>query len=154
LPGKKVWNHWHRDCLAKKNGGEDAEFRRMLRGSSDIIAEWVNEDQQARAKMRDLFANHGTFRSRVVPEKETEGIKYRDYFDLEELYTALTQNPCHETGWKVKSSPAQVVPPEEEALAPLENLFKGERGSFAGSQDDCSRQLQRLLLLRWRQRSG
>jgi len=49
-----------------------------LAGARDIIAEWVNEDQEARARMRSLFGEKGVFRSKVIPEKEVEGIKYRD----------------------------------------------------------------------------
>ena len=68
--------------LDPEKGVESVED--ALAGARDIIAEWVNEDQQARARMRDLFTTKGLFRSEVVEEKETEGIKYRDYFDLEE----------------------------------------------------------------------
>ena len=34
--------------------------------------------------MRDFFSSKAVFRSKVIPEKEAEGIKYRDYFDWEE----------------------------------------------------------------------
>jgi uncharacterized protein len=56
-----------------------------LAGARDIIAEWVNEDQTARARMREFFSSKAVFRSKVIPEKQTEGIKYKDYFDWEEL---------------------------------------------------------------------
>jgi uncharacterized protein len=58
-----------------------------LAGARDIIAEWVNENAEARAKLRTLFANRGLLRSRVAPGKEAEGDKYRDYYDREESAT-------------------------------------------------------------------
>lgn len=55
-----------------------------LQGARDIIAEWVNENAQIREKMRKLFLEEGTFTSRVIPGKEAEAIKYKDYFDWSE----------------------------------------------------------------------
>src|SRR5574337_599425 len=55
-----------------------------LGGARDIIAEWVNEDQNSRAKIRELFVTKGVFRTKVISGKEEEGIKYKDYFDWEE----------------------------------------------------------------------
>ena len=71
-----------------------------LAGARDIIAEWVNEDQEARARMRALFSEKGVFRSKVIPEKEVEGIKYKDYFDWEEPVAEgpISQNSGHEAG--------------------------------------------------------
>nr|MCU0399379.1 RNA-binding transcriptional accessory protein [Algoriphagus sp.] len=55
-----------------------------LQGARDIIAEWVNENAPVREKMRKLFLEEGTFASRVIPGKEAEAIKYKDYFDWSE----------------------------------------------------------------------
>jgi uncharacterized protein len=55
-----------------------------LQGARDIIAEQVNEDAQLRAKMRKLFEDSATLQSKVVSDKEAEGIKFKDYFDYSE----------------------------------------------------------------------
>lgn len=55
-----------------------------LQGARDIIAEWINEHVELRKKMRDLFIEEGTFVSKVIPGKEEEAIKYKDYFDWSE----------------------------------------------------------------------
>lgn len=55
-----------------------------LQGARDIIAEWVNENVELRKKMRDLFIKEGQFVSKVIPGKEEEAIKYKDYFDWSE----------------------------------------------------------------------
>ena len=55
-----------------------------LAGARDIIAEWVNEDADARAKMRNLFLEEGKFDSKVIKGKEAEGIKFKDYYEWEE----------------------------------------------------------------------
>ncbi|MDP6042783.1 MAG: Tex-like N-terminal domain-containing protein, partial [Candidatus Latescibacteria bacterium] len=69
------------------NTTEDA-----LAGARDIIAEWINEDQTARERMRDLYEKRSVFRSTVASGKEEEGAKYRDYFALEE---SVKKAPSH-----------------------------------------------------------
>ncbi len=103
-----------------------------LGGARDIIAEWVNEDQNARAKIRELFVTKGIFRTKAISGKEEEGMKYKDYFDWEESVSAA---PSHRIlamrrGEKEGFLSLRVIPPEEDAFAILESLFvKGEGAS-------------------------
>ncbi|MBS1597374.1 MAG: RNA-binding transcriptional accessory protein [Bacteroidetes bacterium] len=71
-----------------KNIGE------ALQGASDIIAEWISENQQARNAIRELFKDGGILHSKVFPgKKDEEGAqKYKDYFDFSE---PLSQSPSH-----------------------------------------------------------
>jgi len=100
-----------------------------LAGARDIIAEWVNEDQTARVRMRDFYSSKAVFKSKVVPEKEAEGIKYKDYFDWEE---PVSTAPSHRIlalrrGEREGFLTLRILPPEEEALDILDRLFvKGE----------------------------
>ena len=100
-----------------------------LAGARDIIAEWVNEDQEARGKMRSLYAEKGVFVTKVISGKEVEGAKYRDYFTWEER---VSKAPSHRIlacrrGEKEGILDLRVSPPEEEALSLLESIFvKGE----------------------------
>lgn len=55
-----------------------------LQGARDIIAELVNENADVRSKLRKLFEDTATLQSKVLPDKETEAIKYKDYFDFSE----------------------------------------------------------------------
>jgi len=55
-----------------------------LQGARDIVAEWINENVDIRKKMRVLFIEEGQFVSKVIPGKEQEAIKYKDYFDWTE----------------------------------------------------------------------
>jgi uncharacterized protein len=43
-----------------------ASAEEALAGARDIIAEWISEDETARARMRDYFASQAAFRSKVV----------------------------------------------------------------------------------------
>ena len=63
-----------------------------LAGASDIIAEWISEDENARRKMRSLYEKEAVIFSKVVKGKETEGIKFSDYFDWSE---PLKKCPSH-----------------------------------------------------------
>jgi uncharacterized protein len=102
-----------------------------LAGASDIIAEWVNEDQAARATMRDLLGEKGLLRSQVVPGKEEEGRKYEDYFTWEE---PVAKAPSHRIlamrrGRREGFLRLQVVVEEDKALQVLEGLFVDGRSA-------------------------
>jgi uncharacterized protein len=119
-----------------------------LAGSRDIIAEWVNEDLKAREKMRSLYAEKGIFRVDVIPGKEPEGAKFRDYFDYEE---PVSKAPSHRIlamrrGEKEGFLSLQVKPPEDEALALLEALFvKGENAASSQVKESVQDSYRRLL---------
>ncbi len=102
-----------------------ATSEEALAGARDIIAEWVSEDQTARARLRELFATKGMLRSKVMSNKEDEAIKYRDYFDWEE---PISRAPSHRIlairrGESEGFLIMRVTPPEDEALDLLEALF-------------------------------
>ena len=63
-----------------------------LQGARDIIAEWVNEDEKARNKIRKLFERDAVIYSKIARGKEEEAQKYKDYFDFEER---LSKCPSH-----------------------------------------------------------
>ncbi|SEF53839.1 Tex family protein [Parabacteroides chinchillae] len=55
-----------------------------LQGARDIIAEWVNENEDARNTVRNSFSHTAVISSKVVKGKEEEGTKYQDYFEFSE----------------------------------------------------------------------
>ena len=96
-----------------------------LSGARDIIAEWISEDQEARAKIRQLYLEKGTLRSRVVPDKEKAAAKFRDYFEWEE---PLKDAPSHRVlairrGEKEEVITFRMTPPEEDAIRILDGHF-------------------------------
>lgn len=96
-----------------------------LKGARDIIAETVNENAEAREKMRKYFQQHATIKSKVYTGKEEEGQKYKDYFEWEE---ALKDAPSHRVlamrrGESELFLMLDVLPPEEEAISILERQF-------------------------------
>lgn len=93
-----------------------------LQGARDIIAEMINEDVNLRARLRKLFEDTATLQSKVLAEKETEGIKYKDYFDFSE---PISRVPSHRIlavlrGFMEGFLRMSIAPLEEEALALLE----------------------------------
>lgn len=96
-----------------------------LAGARDIIAEWVNEDPQARATMRNLFLKQGKITARVVKGKEAEASKYRDYFEWQE---PIATAPSHRVlavrrGEREELLILHVLPPEDTALLILTRQF-------------------------------
>ncbi|MGB1891439.1 MAG: Tex family protein [Candidatus Latescibacterota bacterium] len=121
-----------------------------LAGARDIIAEWINEDPQARAQVRDLYASHSTLRTRVTTGKEQEGSKYRDYFEWEE---PLAKAPSHRVlamrrGEKEQCLSLRIIGPEEQCLAALDQQFvKGDNACSTQVQLAAQDAFKRLLSL-------
>ncbi|MFZ4437456.1 MAG: Tex family protein [Syntrophales bacterium] len=110
-----------------------ASAEEALAGARDIIAEWVNENDQARARMREFFTAKAVFQSKVIPGKETDGSRYRDYFDWEE---SAAKAPSHRVlamrrGEKEEFLTLRVIPPETEAISLLDAMFVNGNGPAA-----------------------
>jgi uncharacterized protein len=69
---------------------ENAET--AVSGASDIIAEWISEDEKARKQLRRLFEREAVITSRIIKGKEAESIKFSDYFNWSE---PLKKCPSH-----------------------------------------------------------
>jgi uncharacterized protein len=119
-----------------------------LAGARDILAERITENQEAREKMRALYAEKGIFRTKVIPGRETVGAKFRDYFDWEE---PVATAPSHRIlamrrGENEVILGFQVTVPEEEALGLLEALFvKGDSPASQQVKEACHDAYRRLL---------
>ena len=96
-----------------------------LQGARDIIAELINEDANVRAKLRKLFEDTATLQSKVLSDKETEAIKYKDYIDFSE---AIYKIPSHRIlavlrGFLEGFLRMNIAPLEEDALELIEKLY-------------------------------
>jgi len=109
--------------ISEENGVATAED--ALAGARDIIAETINEDGDARARLRSLYSEQAIIYSKVLKEKEDEGAKYRDYFDWQE---PVVSSPSHRVlamrrGEKEGFLSLRIAPAEEEAIGILSRLF-------------------------------
>jgi len=111
-----------------------------LQGARDIIAELINEDAGLRAKMRKLFEDKALLHSKVIAEKEAEGIKFKDYFDYNE---PVMKVPSHRAlavlrGFVEGVVRISIAPDEEQALEMIEAVYvKGT--------NDCSAQVKKAV---------
>lgn len=96
-----------------------------LQGARDIVAERVNEDADARQRIRNLFDREAIIRSVVRKGKEVEGIKFKDYYDFAE---PLRRVPSHRL-LAIRRGEAEgflsvsISPDEEAAIERLERQF-------------------------------
>jgi len=117
-------------------------------GASDIIAEWISEDEKARKQLRYLFEKEAVIYSKVVKGKEADGIKYKDYYDWSEL---LKRCPSHRLlamrrGEEEGFLKLSVEPSDENALDILKKIFiKGKNGSSDIVSDAIKDSWKRLL---------
>ncbi len=115
-----------------------------LAGARDIIAEIINENDKARAVLRNLFFTKAMIKSRVASDMEEKGAKFRDYFNWDEPIAGV---PSHRMlamrrGEKEDFLNLDILPDEEEAT---ESLFvKGENKDSAQVKlavKDCYKRL-------------
>jgi len=64
--------------------GEVYDEETAIAGAKDIIAEWINENANLRARLRQNFERRAILKSKLVKGKEHEAEKYKDYFDHSE----------------------------------------------------------------------
>ena len=69
-----------------------ADAKAVLDGARQILMEQFAEDAELLGGLRDYLDAHGVVKSTVVAGKETEGAKFRDYFDYSE---AIRDIPSH-----------------------------------------------------------
>ncbi|MBD1431227.1 RNA-binding transcriptional accessory protein [Sphingobacterium sp. DN00404] len=96
-----------------------------LAGARDIIAEQIAEDAEVRSRSRKIFLDKGLFVSRVVPGKEDDALKYKDYFDWSE---SLRDAPSHRVlamrrGEKEEMLYLDIAVEQETVLSVIENSY-------------------------------
>jgi len=111
-----------------------------LQGARDIIAELVNENIVVREKLRKLFQNEALLKSTVIAEKETEAVKYKDYFEFAERIATI---PSHRIlailrGFLEGHLRISIEPLEENATVIMEELYITQMSS-------CSEHIRKAI---------
>ncbi|TLV03002.1 Tex family protein [Dyadobacter luticola] len=125
-----------------------ANVQEALQGARDIIAEWINENQDARSRIRNTFQRGAVITAKVKKKKEEEAIKYKDYFDFSE---PLSRIPSHRLlairrGEEEGFLSVDISPDEEQALEALDRLFmKGTEACKDQLEDAIADAYKRLL---------
>ncbi|MBK5195182.1 MAG: RNA-binding transcriptional accessory protein, partial [Proteiniphilum sp.] len=127
---------------------EVTESNEALKGARDIIAEWVNEDAQARQTIRTFFAREAVIISKVVKGKEEEGEKYADYF---EFSAPLSKCPSHRIlairrGEKEGFLRVSISPDDEKCLNRLVPLYAKNDTEAADQVEDAVTDAYKRLL--------
>ena len=137
------------ETMAEKFVKGDVEDEEMaISGAKDIMAEWMNENSAARARMRQMFQRKSVLASKLVKGKEEEGAKYRDYFDFSEpLYKCVSHRflaliRAEREGFiSLKAQPDQ-----QEAIESLERFFvKGNDACAEIVAEACKESYKRLM---------
>jgi len=119
---------------------EVKDVEEALAGARDIIAEWISESKDSRARMRHLFTREALITSKPVKGKELEGIKYQSWYEWSE---PLSKSPSHRVlalfrGEAEGFLKVSVAPDELKATEILSKLF-------VKSNNDASEQVALAL---------
>ncbi|MCU0462514.1 MAG: RNA-binding transcriptional accessory protein [Bacteroidales bacterium] len=125
-----------------------ADTEEALAGACDIIAEWINEDENARKKLRYLFDREAVIYSKVVKGKEAEGIKFSDYYEWSE---PLKKCPSHRLlairrGEDEGFLKLSIEPDEEHALELLNSVFIKENNESSSLVTEAVKDSWKRLL--------
>lgn len=106
-----------------------------LAGASDIIAEWINENESVRNSVRRTFNYDAVISSKVVKGKEEEGQKYRDYFEFSEKLSRCSSHRllAMRRGEAEGVLRVSISPDEDKCLEKLERMVvkaDNEAGDF------------------------
>lgn len=72
------------DAASRYLSDKVTEIDAAIAGASDIIAEWISEDQRSRRNVRNRYQRSARITSKVIKGKEEEAEKYRSYFKVDE----------------------------------------------------------------------
>jgi uncharacterized protein len=114
--------------------GDVIDEEMAIEGAKDIMAEYINENANFRAKMRILFQRKSILSSKVMKGKAGAGEKYKDYFDFSE---PLYKVPSHRflalfRGEREGILGLKAIPNKEEAIEITERYF-------VKSNDECGK---------------
>ncbi len=145
IMGQKDPDPWHR--AEEFLNDEVKDVKDAVEGACDIIAEWISEDEKARKQLRYLYEKEAVINSKVIKGKESEGIKFTDYFNWSE---SLKKCPSHRLlamrrGEEEGFLRLSIEPDEKHALDTLDSMFvKGRNESselVAGALKDSWKRL-------------
>ncbi len=126
------------DSLAESFLNESVEnIESALKGARDIIAEQVNEDVQARNRIRNLFGRKAIITTKVLKDKDSIGIKYKDYFDFDE---PLTKAPSHRVLAIFRAENEKVI--KVDISADKEDAIYSLNKIFVRNNNDSSKQVE------------
>ncbi|OZI06041.1 RNA-binding transcriptional accessory protein [Siphonobacter sp. BAB-5385] len=117
-------------------------------GASDIMAEWISENADARNAIRKVFERQAIVYAKLKKNKAEEGAKYRDYFDFSE---ELRKIPSHRLlairrGEEEGILSVSISPDEERSLEQLDRLFvRGSSPAKPFVEDAITDSYKRLI---------
>lgn len=117
--------------ISEEKGVTNAED--ALSGARDIIAEWINENQQVRTQSRHYWTKKSNLKSTVVSGKDADAVKFKDYYDWSE---PIESAPSHRVlallrGEKEGLLKVEVGPQSDDLIKQLENFLIKRRNPCA-----------------------
>lgn len=119
-----------------------------LAGAKDIIAEWISESANLRARLRQTFERRAVLKSKLIKGKEAEAEKYKDYFDHSE---SLSRCASHRFLALYRANREGLLslksrPEEDQVLETIERFFvKGYDECANLVKEACLDSYRRLL---------
>ncbi|UNY97823.1 RNA-binding transcriptional accessory protein [Zhouia spongiae] len=118
----------HIELTAKRYKNDQVNTaEEALQGARDIIAEWINENEWVRNKLRHLYTRKAIITSKVIKDKKDsdDALKFQQYFDWNE---PLHRAPSHRLLAMLRAENEDIVRikievDKEEAIGIIDNII-------------------------------
>lgn len=119
-----------------------------VEGACDIIAEWVSENERARNTIRRCFEHSAVVHAKVIKGKETEGDKYRDYFEWSEPLRRCASHKilAVRRGENEGILKVSITPDDDTAIERLQQIFIKSSGETSNLVDKAIKDSYKRLL--------
>ena len=119
-----------------------------VEGACDIIAEWVSENERARNTIRRCFEHSAVVHAKVIKGKETEGDKYRDYFEWSEPLRRCASHKilAVRRGENEGILRVSITPDDDTAIERLQQIFIKGSGETSNLVDKAIKDSYKRLL--------
>ncbi len=141
-------NHRIGSCAHRFVSPNVPDEEAAIKGACDIIAEWVSENESARNSVRRGFDRSATITTKVVKGKESEGDKYRDYFEWSEPLRRCASHKllAVRRGESEGILRVSITPDDEVALNHLRRIFVKGPGEASDRVADAIKDSYKRLL--------
>ncbi len=128
--------------------GDVKDAEEALQGARDIIAEWISEDEAARNTVRNIFNRESIISSKIIKGKESEGDKYRDYFDFSEPLNRCSSHRllAIRRGEREGFLRVNISPDDEKCLQSLDKKYVKGYTAASGQVEEAVKDSYKRLL--------
>ncbi len=104
-----------------------------IEGAIDICADWINNNEWIRNRLRKIFASKSVVASKLVKGKQEDGEKFNDFFDFSEPYNRIKPHRfmAINRGKNLGLLRVSIAPPQKDSVDSMEYSLVKQNNLFS-----------------------